>query len=578
MLAAEMENKLVNLLKTLNGKECESLENISNSLGVSKRSVCNYIKQINKDLKNVVQIKNRRGKGYYLLVINENYFQSIINENLDYLDSDSFPKRVGFIIEKLMNNRKKCTLDDLAFEMNVSRTTLVNDIKKASVVLGAYNLNLYGIPNKGMFISGEEISLRNFIIENVYDYIYGYEELDAVIEQFIFQIAKKYDYDSETTERLKKSITIMLDRVKKGHMIQTLDENYKKLIGSEEFAIALEIKEKIEEIYPIKLSINELLFITVTMTSRRTPISLNAIGNISVPPQVKEILKDIKDRIAFEMNIYFGDADLSEDIGYHLTFLINRLLFNVQNTNPLLQKIKHKYPLAFKMAEIAGDVIEENLGKRPSDDELGYLAFYFELYLSEQEIRLKNFRKVAVICSTGRGTAKIIAIQIRKILGSQPDLDIYSEKRMSEVDWDQYDLIFTTIPISLPNKVPIIKITEIFDETAIAKKIDKVIYLKNYSNGNIASNRFLITALMDQDRFFFFPDPKNYRESMLTMAHSLIESGYVDSGFSERLIQREEKSTMVFDRFIAVPHTINKATNQIVLAIGIFPNPVKEHD
>lgn len=106
MLAAEMENKLVNLLKTLNGRECESLENISNSLGVSKRSVCNYIKQINKDLKNVVQIKNRRGKGYYLLVINENYFQSIINENLDYLDSDSFPKRVGFIIEKLMNNRK----------------------------------------------------------------------------------------------------------------------------------------------------------------------------------------------------------------------------------------------------------------------------------------------------------------------------------------------------------------------------------------------------------------------------------------------------------------------------------------
>ena len=40
---------------------------------------------------------------------------------------------------------------------------------------------------------------------------------------------------------------------------------------------------------------------------------------------------------------------------YHIMFMINRLRYNVHIDNPMFEDIHYKYPLAFKMAEIAFD-------------------------------------------------------------------------------------------------------------------------------------------------------------------------------------------------------------------------------
>ena len=54
------------------------------------------------------------------------------------------------------------------------------------------------------------------------------------------------------------------------------------------------------------------------------------------------------------------------------------------------------------------------------------------------------------------------------------------------------------------------------------------------------------------------------------MVDMLSEKGYVDEGFKERLKKREENSTMIFDKHIAIPHVINNGSNNIILSIGVF--------
>ncbi len=84
-------------------------------------------------------------------ILDEQKFQILVENNNPANWLDSPKSRLAFIIERLMNSDKTYTLDDLAFEMHLGRTTLINELKRSSVSLEAYNLTISGRQNKGMF-------------------------------------------------------------------------------------------------------------------------------------------------------------------------------------------------------------------------------------------------------------------------------------------------------------------------------------------------------------------------------------------------------------------------------------------
>ncbi|MDK6687832.1 transcription antiterminator BglG, partial [Aerococcus sp. UMB8623] len=73
-------------------------------------------------------------------------------------------------------------------------------------------------------------------------------------------------------------------------------------------------------------------------------------------------------------------------------------------------------PLSFTLAEITGQVLEEVLDREGPGIELSYLSLYFELVISRQ-VSLKS-QKIAIVCHTGKGTARLIKMQIQRILGT----------------------------------------------------------------------------------------------------------------------------------------------------------------
>ena len=570
--------KFIKIIKILLSRDFATVDYLSDQIDVSHRTVSNYINQLNNDLEDIAIIKNKRGQGYYLTLLDREKFEQVFDASKEAeAQPDSLQKRIAFIINRLMNESDTHTLDELAFELNISRSTLVNDLKKAAVVLDSYHLKIIGKPNKGMHISGNELSLRLFILENAYNFLYKESPIDWDVEEAIIQIARKYDFEATTTKRLIHSVVIMLDRFLNGYVITDLDEKYERLMDTNDYTIALEIKKAIERALPIQIPENEVLFITIPIAGRRTSTRTSSLETITVPSEIKHLLSLIADRITFEMNITLNRDQFSMDLEYHTLFMINRLLFGIHITNPLINDVKEKYPLAYKMAEIAGDVILEEMNLRPSADELGYLAFYFGIYLSEQDLKAVNFDQVAIVCGTGRGTAKIIEIQLRKVIGMQPSIDLYSEVDATKERLSNYDLILTTIPLSFPIDIPVIRATEIFDENEIANQINKVIYLKNYRTPRLGSRHSVISALLEEDRFFLLQRSQSYMENMLEMANFLKDQGFVDPGFPERIRKREEKSTMVFDRNIAMPHTINYASDQIILSVGVLPDGKRQN-
>ncbi|GAA4719359.1 BglG family transcription antiterminator [Brevibacillus fulvus] len=570
-----IEDRVMQIIALIRKRTYCSLDYLAETLGVSTRSIRNYIKQLNSDMKGIAAVENERGKGYRLEIKNEQLFENLLG-TIDSRNNrrDSPQRRIAFIIDRLINSEETNTLDELAFAMNIGRTTLVNELKNAAVALESYNLSIRGKQNSGMYLSGSELDLRFFILDNVYDYIYSGYPLDVDIKDEILQIATRHDLETSTQDRLMQSVVVMLDRLVKNHPLTNVHEKYRKLQDTKDYQIALDIVASIEGKLPIKVPEPEILFITLPIAGRRTPTNNRSIADITITEDVKTLLEKIVEQLGFEKEIIRENEPFFEDLQLHLTFMLNRLMFEIRIKNPLLSDVKEKYPVAFKMAEIAGQVIEKEYGLTVYEDELGYIAFYFGVFIAQSEVKVKRLQQVAVICGKGRGSAKLVAIQLQRILNPNTKLDLFSETEVSKERLEHYDIVFSTVKLPFESDTPTIMINEIFDENIVSKQIEKVTYLQKFKLKDEGNHNSLVKLLINQEKFYLLDCRKSYQENVLEMIDDLIKKGYLDGGFKERLLEREAKGSMVFDRYIALPHTSNTATDKIELALGVFPREV----
>lgn len=570
-----LEDRGFQILEIAQKKPYFSLDYLAEAIGVSTRTIRNDIKELNHDLDGFASIVNKKSKGYQLLVSDNALFNEFIEKvhtQTGYADTPK--RRIAFIIDRLLNSEKTYTLDEMAFEMNIGRTTLVNELKKASVPLEAYKLEVLGKQNTGIQLFGEELDIRFFIIDNIYDFLYDTYPLDKDVTDEIVRISNHHDLESTTQLRLLQFVIVMLDRLLKNHPIGEMSEKYNKLLDTADFQIASEIVTAIEELLPIKVPLNEKLFITIPIAGRRTPTNNRTLADVSVTEDVKRLLELIVEQIGFNKGIIQENEDFFKDLQFHLTFMLNRILFGIRLKNPLIADVKEKYPVAFKMANIAGDVIKSKYDLDVSEDELGYLAFYFGVLIAQSEVKVKRIRKAAVICGTGRGTAKLVAMQLERILNQDTKLDLFSETEVTKELLNQYDMVFSTIKLPFEPDAPLLVINEIIDENSVSRKIDDLTFMRSFNLKEDQSHQSIISQLINEDKYFLLDSSQSYQENLSGMIEDLVAKEYLDEGFTERLHERQQKGSMVFDRFIALPHTFNQNSNQIELAVGVFPETV----
>ncbi|MDR4949574.1 BglG family transcription antiterminator [Neobacillus cucumis] len=571
-----LDVRVIQIIELTRKKTHCSLDYLSEELGVSTRTIRNDIKQLNSDLNGIAALENVKGKGYRLTIKDELLFENLVEKiNSDKHLSDSPQSRIAYIIDQLVNTDKVSTLDELAFEMNIGRTTLVNELKKAAVALETYHLSIRGKQNKGMYLRGKELDLRFFILDNVYDYLYIDYPLDEDIKDAIIKVANQNDLESTTLNRLLKFVIIMLDRLLKNHPLADVNEKLEKLLDTKDYHLALNIVKTIENHLPITIPQSEILFITLPIAGRRTPTNNRSLADITITDDVKHLLNMILERVGFEQDIIFENNDFFEDLQYHLTFMLTRLVFGVKINNPLLTDVKGKYPVAYKMAEMAGEVIEREYGLKVSEDELGYIAFYFGVFISQNEVNVKRLQRVAVVCGTGRGTAKLVAIQLQRVLNQNTQIDLFSESEITKERLVDYNLVFSTVKLAFEPDSPLIVINEIFDESSVSRQIERVTYLHKFKLKDTGNYHSIIKLLINEDKFFILDNNQSYQENVEKMIDELTIKGYFDDGFRDRLEEREKKGSMVFDQFIALPHTVNYQSTKIELALGIFPEKVK---
>ena len=569
------ENRIAEILKNIEMQSVCSVESLAAKLDVSSKTIRNDIKELNCLLGGYAYISNNKGE-CKLIVFTSYGYSEIRNKICTQGDLfNSSQTRMAYMFWQLMHAKEPYLTDDLSEEMKVARTTTISDLNRLRKAIDKYDLKIKGKANSGLKLCGNEFNIRMFVLENIYEHLYLNFPLGKTIRERLYDFQDRLSMDALGFGFFFRFFVVMIQRIESGHKITELEQKYKDLYESSAYNIVDEFLNEIEQVKGYKISKEERLFLSISVAGMRTPANTAEIEQkINISEGVADMIVEMLDRIQQEFDITVIANELFDDFVYHVFFMINRLKYGFHIYNPMVDDFKNKYSVAYKMAEIGKEVLEERAHIKMTEDEMGFLAAYFGVFLVEQESEKKRC-KIAIVCGSGKIIGRLIENQLKKVFTDvEPEFETFYGE-FDETKKDCYDYIVTTTPLNLDTDIPVVFMDEVFDREYIQRKFENIRYLAEAGHSIRKGIDSLFMNLLDETRFFVLDSESTYDENIDRMVISLTNQGELDAGFSQRVREREKRSTMVLDRNIAFPHTKNMLS-KLTLALGVFPEMLKD--
>ena len=569
------DNRAADILHILGHKSGVTVADIAQKLSVSERTIRNDIRQLNDDLNGSAVVEGNQGR-YSLRIFEPDQYKKAFDKICNIDGVFGTPRgRQNYVFGELMRADAPLLTDELAYEMNVGRTTLISDLKKLREEIEPFGLGIVGKTSKGMILHGKELDIRTYVLENCYDALYSDYPLDREIKELIHDELSKKAFEKQVGIQFERYLLLMMDRFLTGHFIGKLTDAYYNLTANGEFFRVNNIIDRIGGILHVDFPVEEKIFTFLPIAGMRTPADLGSVQEMELDETIGPLSEKIMAQIKADLDISIDPKDFAEEFAYHLMFMLNRLRFKIVQPNSILEELKAKFPLAYEMSGIAAKVIERENGLKVTQDERGHLASYFGVFLEENNLGQRRPFSIAVICGTGRVTARLISVQLKKIMDSQVRISTMSDTAATPEILEDYDVVLATVELPFKSPKPVIKIREIFDEKELKQKLEKARYWDRIDIPVLDDNQYIMSSLLDENKVFFFEKGRSYQDALDEMIEILTDEGHIDDGFGERLKEREEKGSMIFDNGVAIPHGIQTANDRMLLAMGIFEEPVR---
>ena len=569
------DNRSLRLLNILESSFLVQDQYLLDVLKVSSKTISNEIKSLNELFEDCAYIENKNSNYSLFITKLEEYLKrkrSIYEASVNF---DSSKVRLVYIFKTLVSSGESTLIDDLAFEMIVSRTTLNSDIKKLNEIISSYNLVIKGKPNTGIRVVGLEKDIRIFILENIFNYMYKEDIFDKDDNMFFDETFEKYKIDKQAKAEFFRYLTVSLDRFANGYYLNFEENQYEELLNNYAQPFIKEISDYIENKYKINLSTDEIKFLAICFATMRVPTKINKIReNLKYTEEYTNLVQEILETVVYEYGLEFDTSDIIEEFIYHIYFLMERLKYGVRYNNNMKEKIKEQYPVSYKIAKTASKVINDKYNYIVSEDEISYLAIYFETLLKKIKVQSENL-KILLVTNSGPAYSKLMVNEIENIIVNS---QVSAYTTFEKVDYSKFNIIISTEDIQFDTETPVIYQNEILDKMYLKKEINFLQYVNKMNNPSIRGMESVLLSSMREETFFKCDSKETYAENINFMIEELIKQHLVDDKFLERIREREKKSSMIFEKNVAFPHTINKLGDDLIIALGVSENGFKDNE
>lgn len=557
---------------------------LAKQVGVSTKTIYSDIRRLKSILDEhhiSVEVAPRVG-------IKVNGKSNDIEDLIRYFEQDqqqipnSDASRERYILSRLLREDGYISIDQLSETLYISRRVIERNLDEIARKLDGTGIELVKVPSRGVAIEGEEGNKRRVLFRTLSQYWGNNWNIDYLNEDWLndsaivdnpninrndvkelINIMKDFskniefnlsDYGSQS---LIIHLAISINRIRTGNPINKNDDLIRD-IGDNCRNEAIRLAEMVEKALEVSLPKEEIAYIQVHLIAASTDYESLVNHNLELPTTSK--LKRILEPFGY-------DQDLLTGLGIHMQTAIKRLKVKIGLPNPYTEDIKRNYPHAFDVALSIAEAYEQYYLIKMNDDEVAYIALHVEAYF-ERKRTVHQKVKVVIVCSTGLGSAQLLAAKVRREF---PDLmikGIWSLQDFKNRELTDIDLVISTLHLTVVG-IPIITVPPVMSQTdiqMIRTTVGRIVAQE-------ADQHADFFGLIHKKLMWIHSDTTDWQAVIKMLGQKLIDNGFATDGIIESALEREQLSFTSFDNY-AIPHAQPEFIKAPAIAICTLARPI----
>lgn len=434
------------------------MNGLTTKLSLTKRQINYAINTFNSELelKKIPKIKRNHSGDFeipleviQMLTVEENKqnFYSIA-------DGLSESDRAALILMLLVTDTGYVGLDHFIDLLDVSKSTIIEDLKKSEWLASKYELELVYDRINGYSLKGSEHRLLQLMSDMVHQHPIFQEDkvrdflATNVSEEEIIHLIHGMEqmlhlsYSDESVDYLQSAARFLISRgLREKSNSDFLQE---RVSQTPEFKLLqILVSETSWQLNQKYLEWLTLLFLTSNIFEKKTTqdfdsdLQLRRLIHQMVEIFQNQTLIVVEDRESFERRILNHLRPACFRIRYNLSLGVYSLENLIQDSN---------HGILVELMKELITPIEKWLGKAFPEDELNLLSYYFGFQLTSHSKHQKQKPRAVVVCTNGVMVSKLMRESLKQLFPEIHFLASFSVRDFYHFEED-YDLVFTTTPL-----------------------------------------------------------------------------------------------------------------------------------
>ena len=554
-MKADKKNALLRILSR--SEEGCRTSMLANMLGISERTVRNYVREINEDGQAVI-LSSRDG-----------YRLKDSNYNLTETPTEN-EARVWRVLSDLLTSKVGINAFDEADELYVSASTITNTIiPQIKSLVREYSLRVESQKYQ-FFLRGSELNKRRLIGSIANNNSYGFFNTRDALEQLfpnqdipgimqklygLCQEARLYLNDFAMNNLLIHLLVILIRLGSKDDLeekaVPALEllanlQNRDQIVG-----LANRIAETFARDYGIRIPERDYqqILALIALSAEHDLTDIQALVSQDFIDDVVKLL----DRVSHRYCTPEFNNEFVQQFSLHMYYAQRRCAFRISYPNPIGAQFKRDYAPVYDMAVFFAHLFAQRFHVEFNEDEIAFIAFHFGSFLKSTK-QNQSYISCAVIVESYHTISKRLVDELSttfsdRILVTEV-LDINRYLRRSP----ECDLVITTLP--LPDSAHrTIQVNPILTKQNLARlreELDDIDTEREH-----AQTRDFLRQMFHKELYFRNIEKKSAEEYIRFLGGRCLENGYVTGEFIEDVLRRESFSSTVFTDVLAVPHAIS---------------------
>ncbi|KGP72388.1 BglG family transcription antiterminator [Pontibacillus yanchengensis] len=531
-------------------------------------------------------------------------------------------ERTNIIILMLLTKEGELSLFHFTDELDVSKNTVLNDLKKAQSIVAEYELEINYTRQSGYRVEGKEFFIRKLLLNTIYKMldlhlgkqkIEQFSEVDIQEMEAINERIKRIEYNLNlqfTDEKITSMPYILyftLRRIQQGNHIDPFYIQLEELQDTKECKATEEILFDYHDI-----PMQERLFITLHLLTSNVYWSEDLTEKTI--PDLQQSLRDMLLQFEKRSCIYLKDKEqLLNKLLLHMKPAYYRIKYKLTGFYDIQQTVSEEFKELHHIVKQSTNPLEKLVGELIPESEITYLTMLIGGWLTKQGDSIQQKVKALIVCPKGVSFSRLLLTELKDLFPEFIFLDSLSVRDFQDYSLD-FDIVFSPVYLETEKNLFIVadvlskeeknrlrkhvlaevhgyhiqgldmeQMMEIIEKHAkIGSKQALKKDLQAYMNPEFPDKEMSSEATPHLHEFLhkrtiqLHSHAETWEEAVKESAKPLLENGSIEWSYVEALLQQHtEDPYIVIGPGIAIPHASpEEGVNDVSMSLLQLPKGV----